>query len=102
MNEKKFNGFFNGIKTLENINLVFVDPSFKLKKLGYEQWYSKTVNNVNGIWVGSGFMEQAVISANEYANKHKVNISNQFAWVSKNGNSELVKIVGKKGDDDEK
>ena len=102
LNERKFNGFFNGIKTLENINLVFVDSSFKLKKLGYETWYSKSVNNVNGIWIGSGFMEQTVISPSEYSNKHKIDINNQFAWVTKNGEAELVKIVGKKGDIDEK
>ena len=102
LNEKKFNGFFKGIKTLDNLNLVFVDPSFKLKKIGYEEWYSKTVNNANGIWVGSGFMEQNVISPSDYSNKHKEKLNNQFAWVVKNGEPELIKIVGEKGEEDEK
>ena len=102
LNEKKFNGFFRGIQTLENINLVFVDPSFKLKKIGYEDWYSKTVNNANGIWVGNGFMEQNVISPGDYSNQHKSRLNNQFAWVTKNGEPELIKIVGEKGEEDEK
>ena len=99
--EKKAKGFFNGIKTLENINLIFVDSSFKLKKLGYEQWYTGLTNNANGIWIGPGFMEQTVISASDYSNKFKEKITNQFAWVSKNGEADLIKIVGNKGEEDE-
>ena len=101
LNEKKAKGFFNGIKTLDNINLIFADSSFKLKKLGYEQWYTSLTNNINGIWVGSGFMEQTVISSGEYSNLQKEKISNQFAWVAKNGEASLIKIVGSKEEEDE-
>ena len=101
LNDKKFNGFFKGIKTLPNLNLLFVDSSFKLKKVGFEAWYSGVTNNSNGIWIGPGFMEQTVISSNDYNNKFKEKIDKQFAWVSKNGDAELIKIVGKKVTDDE-
>ena len=101
LNDKKFNGFFNGIKTLPNLNLMFVDSSFKLKKVGFETWYSSNTNNANGIWIGQGFMEQTVISANDYNNKFKEKIDKQFAWVSKNGEAELIKIVGEKEKEDE-
>ena len=46
-------------------------------------------------------MEQTVISSNDYNNKFKEKIDKQFAWVSKNGDAELIKIVGKKVTDDE-
>ena len=101
INEKKFNGFFKGIKTLDNVNLVFVDSSFKLKKVGFESWYSSVTNNTNGIWVGNGFMEQAVINSNDYTNKFKEKIDRQYAWVAKNGEAELIKIVGEKEKEDE-
>jgi len=101
MNEKKFNGFFNGIKTLDNVNLVFVDSGFKLKKVGFESWYSGVTNNANGIWVGPGFMEQTVISCNDYNNRFKEQIDKQFVWVAKNGEADLVKIVGEKEIEDE-
>lgn len=101
INDNKFNGFFKGIKTLPNVNLLFVDSSFKLKKVGFESWYSGVTNNANGIWVGSGFMEQTVISCNDYSNRFKEQINKQFAWVAKNGEAELIKIVGKKGEEDE-
>ena len=101
MNENKFRGFFKGINTFPNVNLVFVDSSFKLKKVGFEQWYSSITNNSNGIWVGPGFMEQTVISCNDYGNRFKEQINKQFAWIAKNGEADLIKIVGKREKEDE-
>ncbi len=101
LDQKKFKGFFNGIKTLPNVNLVFVDSGFKLKKVGFEPWYTACTNNSNGIWVGPGFMEQTIISCNDYNNRFKERINKQFAWIAKNGEAELIKIVGEKEQEDE-
>ena len=101
MNDKKFNGFFNGIKTLENVNLVFVDSSHKLKKVQFEQWFSSVTNSSNGIWVGPGFTEQSVFKCDTYGAQYKVKINEQFAWVSKNSEADLVKIVGEPKEDEE-
>jgi len=101
LDSKILNGFFGGIKTLPNVNLIFVDSSFKLKKIGFESWYSGVTNNSNGIWIGSGFMEQTVISCNDYNNRFKEKIDKQYAWICKNGEAELVKIVGEKESEDE-
>ena len=101
MNEKKFNGFFKGIKTLDNVNLLFVDSSFKLKKVGFEAWYSTTTNNSNGIWIGSGFMEQNVFNCSDIGPEHKEKIDKQFAWLIKNNEADLVKIVGEKEKNEE-
>lgn len=99
--EKKAKGFFKGIKSLENIHLIFVDSSYKLKKLGYVDWYGQLIDNSNGIWVGPGFMEQTVINCNDYSNKFKEKIDNNFAWVALHGEAELIKIVGSKKDDED-
>ncbi|MBR6516467.1 MAG: type VII secretion protein EssC [Bacilli bacterium] len=94
LNEKKFNGFFKGIKTLDNINLIFVDASHKLKKVGFEPWFSSVTDNSSGIWVGSGFLDQTVLKSEGYADKYKQKISKQFAWILKDCETELVKVVG--------
>ena len=101
MNDKNFKGFFGGIKTLPNVNLVFVDSSFKLKKVGFETWYTSVVNNSNGIWVGPGFMEQTVINCSDFNNSQKEKLDKQYAWVCKNGEADLVKIAGEKELEDE-
>ena len=46
-------------------------------------------------------MEQTVISCNDYNNSFKEQIDKQYAWVAKNGEAELVKIVGEKEKEDE-
>jgi hypothetical protein len=96
MNENKFRGFFNGVQTLDNINLIFVDSSFKLKKVGFEEWYSSTTNNSNGIWIGSGFVEQNVFNCSEMGSEHRIKIDKQYAWVLKNNEASLIKIAGEK------
>ena len=101
INENKFNGFFKGIKTFSNVNLIFVDSSYKLKKVGFESWYSSNINNSNGIWVGPGFADQSVINCNDYGSQLKEKINTQYAWVTKNGDAELVKIVGEEVKEDE-
>ena len=101
INEKTLRGFFNGIKTLSNVNLLLVDSSFNLKKIGFETWYSSVINNTNGIWIGPGFGEQTVINCSDYANSFKEKIDKQFAWVAKSGEADLIKIVGEKELEDE-
>ena len=46
-------------------------------------------------------MEQTVISCNDYSNRFKEKIDNNFAWVALHGDAELVKIVGTKKDDED-
>ena len=101
INQKKFAGFFKGIKELENVNLLFVDSSYKLKKVGFESWYTGVVNNSNGIWVGTGFAEQAVLKVLNYDKATKQDIDDRFAWIVKNGKTELIKTIGKKKSEDE-
>ena len=100
INDKKFTGFFKGIKTLNNVNLIFVDSSFKLKKIGFETWYNSVINNSNGIWVGSGFGEQAVINVQNYGKMTKEQLNNTYAWLIRKGEPTLMKIVGKREEEE--
>lgn len=101
MDSKVFNGFFGGINTLDNINVVFVDSVLKLKKMSLEKWYSNNINSLNGIWIGQGFGEQNIITNTEYGTIYKEKISDVYAWVVKNGIPNLIKIVGKEETEDE-
>ena len=95
INSQKFDGFFNGIKTFDNVSLIFVDSSYKLKKVAFEQWYSSVVNNTSGIWIGHGFSEQAVINVDGSVNDKYIQKNDfRFAYVVRNGESELIKCLG--------
>ena len=94
LSSTKLDEFMNKIKSVANCNLIFIDSAFKLKKLAFELWYTSMVVNSNGIWIGSGVMEQTVIKPAEYNKKYNVQISNGFAWIFKNGSGQLTKLIG--------
>ena len=81
------------LKKLPNTSLIYVDSMFKTKKILFEQWFTDTVFNMNGIWIGQGVSDQSVLRSNSFNKTHKALITNDFAWVFKNGNCELVKLV---------
>ncbi len=84
---------FNKLKDSSKANIIFVDSGFKLKKLVFEGWYSSVVSNANGIWVGNGAMEQGAIKLTDIDKKYKEKIPNDYAWIFKNGNGKLIKLI---------
>ena len=89
-------------KLSPNINLIFVDSDFKLKKIIFEKWYTDLVNNTNGIWIGNGLVEQGIIKISGYIKNYSESINNEFAWVIKNGVPSLVKLINNVGDSNER
>ena len=72
-----------------------------VKKFAYETWYSNSIVNVDGIWLGNGVFEQSIIKMNDFDNRYRTQISDDYAWVFKNGNSDLIKIINDDGDKNE-
>ena len=72
-----------------------VDNAFKFKKINFESWYSSFVQNVNGIWIGAGLQDQSVIKLSNYDKKYATKITNEYAWIVKNGVASLIKLVKK-------
>ena len=93
VNSSKIEELKKKVKELDNSNILFVDSSFKLKKLAFESWYTDLVVNSNGIWIGSGVQEQTVVKASDYNKKYNIKIPISFAWVFKNGDGTLVKLI---------
>ncbi len=90
--------FFDKIKQSKNVSVVFIESAFRLKKFAFEGWYSSLVMNTNGIWIGSGVMEQPVIKLADMNKKYKEKITEEYAWIFKNSNATLVKLVNDDGD----
>ena len=81
------------IKGNDNCICLLIDENYKLKKLAFESWYLDMVINSNGIWVGQGVADQSVIKLNDYNKKYNIKIQNDFAWIIKNGNGNLIKLM---------
>lgn len=90
----KLDELMKKIKEVDNANIILLDNSFKLKKFIFEPWYNDLVINTNGIWIGTGAMDQGVIKTADYNKAYSVQLSNDFAWVFKNGKGTLIKTIG--------
>ena len=95
VNSKMINKIIDTIKNNTNIICIMIDSAFKFKKINFESWYSNFVQNTNGIWIGSGLQDQSVIKLSNYDKKYAAKISNEYAWISKNGVPNLIKLVNK-------
>lgn len=75
-----------------NKNFVFIDVPSWFKKFEYEEWYKNNVDTDDGLWIGSGVVQQ-------YALKILIqpagiaNIENDFGIVLKNGMPTVVKLI---------
>ena len=95
------NKFMDKMKQTKSVSIVFIESAFKLKKLAFESWYTSVVTNTNGVWIGPGVMEQAVIKLADMNKKYKDKITEEYAWVFKNSNGTLIKLVNDGGETNE-
>ena len=90
---KVFTDFMKLVKKINNIEIIISDNSYRYKKFMFEAWYTETLVNANGIWIGDGVSDQSVIRITELTKKYRVKTSINYAWIFKNGNGELIKLI---------
>lgn len=88
----KFKEILNNNKDTLKINFVFVDIPFGFKKYEYEEWYKNTMNNNNGIWIGSGVTNQFALKLTIQPSSIN-NIDNEYAVVIKKGMPSIIKVI---------
>ena len=89
-NQKRLIDF---VKQNNNCLNILIDDAASFKKVAFDAWYKDLVNNQNGIWIGNGASSQSVIKTSEYGKKFNIKIKNDFAWLFKNGEGILVKLI---------
>ncbi len=78
--------------------ILFVSTASKMKDMEFDAWYSAIVNKQNGIWVGQGVVEQSVFRVSSIMKAMKATLDNSYGWHIKNGNPNLIKLIGYKSD----
>ena len=74
------------------INFVLVDIPSGFKKFEYEDWYKKSFDNSNGIWVGPGLGQQFLIKAVSVSNAIS-SVSLEYGVIIKNGTARAFKLI---------
>ena len=91
--KKRFLDTLKNCKELGQFTYIFVDRVDNLKKLEYDEWYKRVVQNNYGIWIGNGVADQTLIKTNIGFKKVNNEIPNGFGIVIKNTKSDLVKLI---------
>ena len=90
----KVDAFVKKYATCSNVNYIFMDGAFALKKYAFDAWYMQTVMSNSGIWIGPNLMDQGVIKMVDLDRKYREKITCDYAWIVKNGSANLIKVVG--------
>lgn len=88
--------YFEAMKKAKEINqftYIIVDQVDNLKKIEYDDWYRRIVQNNYGIWIGNGVADQSLIKTNIGFKKTDNEIPDGFGVVIKNAKTNLVKLV---------
>ncbi len=94
--------FLQYVNHIDNVSVLFIESSFKIKAYVFEPWYSSMVVNMNGLWIGSGLMDQSIVKVTDMDKKYREKIGYDYGWVIKNGEGTLVKLVSLEGEENEK
>ena len=91
--KKRFFDLIKNVKDTEQFTYVFVDRVDNLKKLEYDEWYKKVIQNNYGIWIGNGVADQTLIKTNIGFKKVNNEIPDGFGITIKNTKTNLVKLI---------
>lgn len=88
--------FLEAIKNVKDIGqfvYIIADRVDNFKKLEYDEWYKKVIQNNYGIWIGNGVADQTLIKTNIGFKKTNNEVSIGYGIIIKNTKTSLVKLV---------
>lgn len=80
-------------KNLNTYNFVIIESSEKLKNMAYENWYKKTIDPSNGLWLGSGVLDQYTIKLAISPRTLRQELKQGFAVLVVKGRPFIIKLL---------
>ena len=99
--EEEFYEVLKNAEELKNYNFIIVDNHIRLKNREYDDWYKEYISGDTGIWVGNGINDQYLITINSTNSDMINNCGESFGYDIKQGEINLVKLLGMKEKGDE-
>ena len=95
---------FEFAKSVDNLRIIIVDSSTKIKSLLFEPWFTQLFSVTDGIWIGNGISDQSIFRLSAVNKLMLTEYGNQMGYVIREGNSSLCKLInftGSVGDQNE-
>ena len=87
------------IKDLGTYHIVLIDNSDKLKQQAFETWYKAAVDPSNGVWLGSGVLDQYALKLSVSPRELREELKPGFGVYVDKGKPYIIKLL--EGDKDE-
>ena len=87
------------IKDLGTYHIVLIDNSDKLKQQAFETWYKAAVDPSNGVWLGSGVLDQYALKLSVSPRELREELKLGFGVYVDKGKPYIIKLL--EGDKDE-
>lgn len=85
---------FNHLNDYPNSYFVFADNYSSYKRIMKEEWYTKSVNNKNGIWIGKGIENQKAISVDNLVPSDTSEDFQGLGYVIQDEKYQVMKCIG--------
>ncbi|MCI9280071.1 MAG: type VII secretion protein EssC [Bacilli bacterium] len=85
---------FNHLDDYPNSYFVFADNYSSYKRIMKEEWYSKSVNNKSGIWIGKGIDSQKAMEISNLATSDVNEDFQGLSYVINNEKYQVMKCIG--------
>ena len=93
---KEFTTAISMIKDMGVYHVVLVDNGDKIKTLLYENWFKESIDNNNGVWLGSGVLDQYAIKLSLNPRDLRGELPHSFAVLVTKGRPFIIKYLGGK------
>lgn len=93
--EKKseFTKALSMVKDLGTYHIVIVDNSDKIKQQAYETWYKTAIDSANGVWLGSGILDQYSLKLSVSPRELREELKHNFGVLVEKGKPYIIKLL---------
>ncbi len=92
--KKEFTTALSMIKDLGIYHIVLVDNNDKLKQQAYESWYKDSFDGINGVWLGSGVLDQSSLKLSNSPRELREELEPGFGVLVFKGKPFIIKLLG--------
>ena len=81
------------IKDLGTYHIVIIDNTDKLKQQAYESWYKLAIDSANGVWLGSGVLDQYSLKLATSPRELREELKPGFGVLIEKGKPYVIKLL---------
>ena len=93
------------VKKNEHSHILICDSSKALKSIEMDNWYMKSKNPADGLWIGKGFTDQSIFRIGKITREMNADYGNSYGFLNTDAVPDLVKLIEFKqieeGDDED-